>query len=306
MAVLLFSVAIFLSIVAASFVLMTAFVSRAQVRQRVGSSIRGGSFANASGPTPLGELASVNERLLSASPARLTQLRLDMQRAGFFSDDAPRIFLLLRTISILALPTLGFLAATAFMPSSTLMQRLLLTGVMLIFSFLLPNAALDRLKLIRTEDYRRKFPDLLDMLTVCVDAGLSFEGALQRLANDFSIRSPLMGINLQILSSELRAGRPLSEALDALADRLGLDEAKSFATLLKQSLELGSDIGSALRVYSEEMREKRVMRAEEKANRLPVVMVIPLGLFIFPVIMLIILFPAAIKITENLKNFGGG
>lgn len=304
--VLLFSIAIFLSIVAVSFLLMTTFVSRAQVRQRVGSPGPGGTMAGVSGSTPLGELATVNERLFSASPARLTQLRLDMQRAGFFSDEAPRIYLLLRTVALITLPTLAFLASALFMPNATPTQRLLLTGVVLIFSFLLPNAALDRLKLIRTEDYRRKFPDLLDMLTVCVDAGLSFEGALQRLARDFGLRSPLMGINLEILSSELRAGRPLGEALDGLSERLGLEEAKSFATLLKQSLELGSDIGSALRVYSEEMRDKRVMRAEERANRLPVVMVIPLGMFIFPVIMLIILFPAAIKITETLKNFGGG
>ena len=154
--------------------------------------------------------------------------------------------------------------------------------------------------------YQMVFPDLLDMLVVCVDAGLSFEGALQRLATQFSARSRALTINLHILASELRAGRSTPEALDGLADRLNLDEAKSFSGLLKQSLELGSDIGSALRVYGEEMREKRGARAEEKANRLPVVMVLPLGIFIFPVLMIVILYPAIVKIAAAMSNFNGG
>jgi tight adherence protein C len=93
------------------------------------------------------------------------------------------------------------------------------------------------------------------------------------------------------------------EALDALSDRLGLDEAGSFVAMLRQSIELGSDIGDALRVFSDEMRDKRLIRAEEKANKLSVKMVIPLGLFIFPVVLLVTILPVMIKL---MKVIGSG
>ena len=104
-----------------------------------------------------------------------------------------------------------------------------------------------------------------------------------------------------MMGAEMRAGRSTVEALNSFADRLGLDEAASFNTMLRQSLELGSDIGEALRIFSEDMRDKRLLRAEEAANKLSVKMVLPLGLFIFPVVLLVVMLPVVIKLLTVLR-----
>ena len=105
-----------------------------------------------------------------------------------------------------------------------------------------------------------------------------------------------MGMNLTLLAAETRAGRSTADALGTFADRLNIDEARSFLILLRQSLELGTDVGAALRVFSDEMRGKRLLRAEETANKLPVKMVLPLGAFIFPVILMVVLVPVLIRL----------
>lgn len=303
---LLFSIAIFAAIAGGSYVLLATYTARIQVRQRLKTS--SGATIGDPGATslPFSTLMEINQRYLSPTPKKVSQLRLDLQRAGFFSERAPQAFLLLRTVSTIYLPLIGYVAIQFLLPSVSGMGLMLLTMGLLFVGFVLPQAVVDRMKARTALEYRRAFPDLLDMLIVCVDAGLSFEGALQRLAFQFGARSKKLSYNLQVLGSELRAGRSLAESMDAFADRLGLDEARSFAVLLKQSLELGSDIGSALRVYGDEMRDKRAMVAEEKANRLPVLMVIPLGLFIFPVLLTVILYPAIVRMVDAVRSFSGG
>jgi tight adherence protein C len=159
-----------------------------------------------------------------------------------------------------------------------------------------PSALIARRQRLLTVKYRTHFPDLLDLMVVCVDAGLSLEAALERISLEIMKQSRALGMNLVLLGAEMRAGRSMSEALTALADRLGLDEARSFAAMLRQSIELGTDVAMALRVFSDEMRDRRLMRAEERANQLPVKMVIPLGLFIFPVILMVIMFPVVVQL----------
>ena len=108
---------------------------------------------------------------------------------------------------------------------------------------------------------------------------------MDRISGEITQQNRYLGTNLQIMGAETRAGRSTIDALASLADRLGLDEARSLAAMLRQSIELGTDVGDALRVFSDEMRDRRLLRAEERANQLPVKMVAPLGLFIFPVIL---------------------
>ncbi len=303
---IIFNVALFVAIATASFVVLSAYASRVQVRKRLEAS--GTTFlpGEMQSPGQFATLLAVNDRIFGATPGKTTQLRLNLQRAGFFGDKAPQFFMLLRTLTMIYVPLLGYLAIHFFLPNLTTKNTLLLSTLFIFVGYILPNAILDRLKARQLDDYRTAFPDLLDMLVVCVDAGLGFEAALQRLSTQFASRSKNLGFNLMILSSELRAGRSISDAMDGLADRLGLDEVRSFSTLLKQSLELGSDIGGTLRVYSDEMRDKRAALAEERANRLPVVMVVPIGLLIFPVLMTVILYPAVVRMGDAMKAFGGG
>ena len=131
--------------------------------------------------------------------------------------------------------------------------------------YLTPSLWLDKRVKAKKAEHQAGFPDFMDLLVVCADAGLAMEASLDRVGRELGEAYPSLAANIHMATLEIRAGRTLSEALDHLGDRLGLDEARSFATLIQQSDELGSSISDALRVYSEDMRHKRMSRAEEKA-----------------------------------------
>jgi tight adherence protein C len=168
----------------------------------------------------------------------------------------------------------------------------------------LPDAFIARRQRRLRQEYRVVFPDLLDMLVVCVDAGLSLNASLGRIRPEVAKRSSSLGLNLELLSTETRAGKSAAEALDRFADRVNLDEVRSFVLALRQSIELGTDVGDALRAFSDEMRDRRLMRAEEAGNKLPVKMVVPLGVCIFPVILLSMMLPVVIRLASVLGKGG--
>ena len=136
----------------------------------------------------------------------------------------------------------------------------------------------------------------MDLLVVCADAGLSMEASLDRVGRELGDSYPSLCANLHMTNLEIRAGRTMTEALEHLSDRLGLEEARSFSTLITQSEELGSSITEALRVYSDDMRHKRLSRAEEKAYALPAKLSVPLMLFVFPVLFVVILLPVFVRL----------
>ncbi len=164
--------------------------------------------------------------------------------------------------------------------------------------FIGPSVWLDWRKNFMRSRYRNAFPDFMDLVVVCVESGQSLPGAIDRVSHEIVQFSPQLGANLHLVSLELRAGRTLVDSLSALHERVDIDEVRSLQILLKQSEELGASIAATLRIFSEEMREKRLMRAEAKAHALPVKMTIPLGLFIFPVIMMVILVPVIIRMKN--------
>jgi tight adherence protein C len=167
------------------------------------------------------------------------------------------------------------------------------------FGYYGPEAYIKRRQRVLQGVYRGIFPDILDMMVVCVDAGLSLNAALERVGSEGSASSRELGMNFALMGAEMRAGRGTMEALQNFADRIGIDEAKSLALLIQQSLELGTDVSQALRTFSDEMRDKRASRAEEKAAALPAKLVIPMGAFIFPVILVVILTPILLKLARS-------
>ena len=167
----------------------------------------------------------------------------------------------------------------------------LLAWLAAMVGYFAPRVLLDRRIATRRAQHRMGFPDFMDLLVVCADAGLSMEAALDRVGRELSDSYPSLSTNIYMTTLEIRAGRSLSEAFEHFAERLGLDEARSFATLLQQSQELGSSLTEALRVYSDDMRHKRMSLAEEKAYSLPAKLSVPLILCIFPVIIVVILLP---------------
>jgi len=224
------------------------------------------------------------------------KLRRDLIKAGYFSDYAIRLYILARLGLVLALPTFAYIFAQVFFSETSSYTKLGVVAVSALIAVLGPDAYIRRRQRLLQQEYRLTFPDLIDMLVVCSDAGLSLNGAFARVEPEVSKQSRALGTNLMLLGAEMRAGRSTSDALGTFADRLDLNEARAFVILLRQSVELGTDIGDALRVYSNEMRTKRLLRAEETANKLPVKMVIPLGAFIFPVILMLVLLPVILKL----------
>jgi tight adherence protein C len=165
-----------------------------------------------------------------------------------------------------------------------------------IAGYVAPSMYLDRRVARRRNEHRAGFPDFMDLLVVCADSGLSMEAALERVGRELGASYPSLCTNVHMANLEIRAGRSMTEALDHLGDRLGLEEARSFATLIQQSAELGSSITDALRVYSDDMRHKRLSRAEEKAYSLPAKLAIPMMVCIFPVLFVVILLPVIVRL----------
>lgn len=223
-------------------------------------------------------------------------LEAKLFRAGFYHASAPLIYTLCRLAAV-GLGFLGMYALLSWVLPSKLPGFIGLFGAAIfgLACIVIPSVMLDRFENAQKKVYRRAFPDFMDMMITCADAGMSLEAAVERVSQEMAGTHKWLGIQLAIMNLQLRAGKPLREALRELADRIGLDEAKSLAVLFRQSEELGTSLTDALRVYSAEMRGQRVLQAEERANALPVKMMIPLGLCIFPVVMMVIMLPVVIR-----------
>ena len=233
---------------------------------------------------------------LGLDAAAQRKLRPALQRAGFFGPEALATYAGARLALLAGLPMLALAATIGAPPNVGIAERAAVTVVTMAIAYYLPKAYLSRRQRLLEAAYRLSFPDFLDMLVVCINAGLSLEAALDRAGREIGRGNPAFAANLDLMASEMRAGKSTGEALQSLADRLGLPEACSFAALLKQTIELGTDVAQALTTFAEEMRSRRLANAEEKAAALPPKLTIPLGLFIFPVVLIAVLAPAVLRI----------
>jgi tight adherence protein C len=243
-------------------------------------------------------LARVGSLLQPDSASSLSDLRKNLVQAGFFSRSAVLVYQGTRLVSAIGFTLAVLVADRIFrveVPGQFLPAIAALSGGI---GFIAPSVWLDWRKNVMRTRYRNAFPDFMDLVVVCVESGQSLPGAIDRVSHEIVQFSPELGANLHVVSLELRAGRTLVDALAAMNERVDIEEIKSLQILLKQSEELGASISTTLRIFSEEMREKRLVRAEAKALALPVKMTIPLGLFIFPVILMVILVPVIIRMKR--------
>ena len=223
-------------------------------------------------------------------------IELRLFQAGFYSDRAFAVYNIARVLLVVAAfltfyPLLGYVVP-ATLPGFVAPAA---SGILGLAFIVVPSVALDRYASRLRETYRRGFPDFMDMMITCADAGMSLEAAVERVSSEMAATHRDLGIQLAIMTLQLRAGRTLREGLRDLAERIGIDEARSLAVLFRQSEELGTSLVDALRVYSDEMRSQRILRAEERANALPVKMMLPLGFCVFPVVMMIVMLPLVIR-----------
>jgi tight adherence protein C len=235
-------------------------------------------------------------------------LRQKLIAAGFRATYAPRVYTLVRLVSVIMLPVLVVLlfAASGSSPSMVkLYFSLIIAAAMgLYLPALYVRVRADR----RQQQIVNGFPDALDLMLVCVEAGLGLEAAFSRVGMEMITSHPLLAEQFGAVVLELRAGRSHEDALRRMADRAGVDDVRAFSTLLIQSTKLGSSIAQTLRTYAAEMREKRRMRAEEKAHRLPVLISIPLVACMLPTMIGVLMLPAAIRVARAVLPalHGGG
>lgn len=222
-------------------------------------------------------------------------LRKRLILAGIYDPRGVAIFFLARAAFAVGLAV----AAMMFAPGQGGSVYWMLVGAAGILGYVAPSIYLDRRIAGRRDEHRSGFPDFMDLLVVCADAGLSMEAALDRVGRELADSYPSLCANIHMANLEIRAGRTMTEALEHLAERLGLEEARSFSTLIQQSDELGSSITEALRVYSDDMRHKRLSRAEEKAYSLPAKLSLPMMVCIFPVLFVVILLPVAVRLATG-------
>jgi tight adherence protein C len=225
-------------------------------------------------------------------------LRHRLVQAGIYDSHAAAYFFIARTAMAVGLALVSFFVLQMFgMHGKTLFWLLVMAGGLC--GYLAPSLFLARRVAAKRLEHQAGFPDFMDLLVVCADAGLAIEAALDRIGRELSDSYPSLAANIHMAILEIRAGRTLTEALEHLGDRLGLEEARSFATLIRQSDELGSGVSNALRVYSEDMRHKRMSRAEEKAYSLPAKLSVPMMVCIFPVLFIVILLPVIVQLATH-------
>lgn len=230
-----------------------------------------------------------------ADDENLKVLRRRLIQAGIYDPRAVAYFFIARTALAIGIAAALFLVLPVLgAPRGSGFWLLVIVGG--IGGYVLPSIVVDRRIASRKLEHRMGFPDFMDLLVVCADSGLSLEAALERVGRELGDSYPSLTANIHITNLEIRAGRNLKDALERFAERLALEEVRAFATLINQSIDLGSSITDAMRVYSDDMRHKRLSRAEEKAYALPAKLSLPMMACIFPVIFVVILLPVFVKL----------
>ena len=294
-------VAVFLAVTFVTLAIGSITATWSDVRRRATATDTG--FRSGAGEGDVRIRSSEPEFLKGLVPTdedKKTALMRFLNSAGYYGTSAMIWFQATRLVVAVGLGMVTALLYGRVFPDHSWYMGAAASVALTFMGYILPRAVLSigRDKLF--EEHRHGFPDFLDLLVICVEAGISVESAMDRISRDMASDYPSLARNLGFMSLELRAGKSTHEALEGLASRLGIPEAKSFAALIKQSEELGTSLVQSLRVYSQEMRQKRLVRAEEKAHALPVKLVLPLALFIFPVILGITLMPVAMKLFRAL------
>jgi tight adherence protein C len=227
-------------------------------------------------------------------------LRTRFMNAGWRNPVAPTLYFASKTALALVVPALVavVVAIVGVAVPGTRLLTLLLVSAML--GYYAPNVTLARISKWRKREIFESIPDALDLLTVCVEAGLSLERALIKVAAEIHIKSETLAQELQLVLMEMRAGFSKEKALRNFALRSGVDDVDTLVAMLVQSERFGTSVGDSLRVYSENLRNKRRLLAEECAAKIGLKLLFPLIFCIFPTLLMVLLGPAAIQISRVL------
>jgi tight adherence protein C len=290
--------------------LLLRLVSPDRVQQRLTAVAGGAASAGGEGPwlAHIVKLTGPLARLSVPDEGWETSLiRLRFMNAGLRHPSVPALYFAAKTSLAIGLPLLLFLAlsgARTDYTNNTLLFWLLIAAAC---GYYLPNVVLKRLIVRRQRDIFENFPDALDLMTVCVEAGLAMDAALTRVADEIGLKSAVLSEELKLVTLELRAGNAKERALRNLAMRTGVEDVDALVAMLIQAERFGTSIATSLRVQSEQLRTKRRQRAEEQAAKIALKLLFPLIFFIFPALLVVLMGPAFIQIYRVLlPGMGGG
>ncbi|HEX4949695.1 MAG TPA: type II secretion system F family protein [Blastocatellia bacterium] len=240
-------------------------------------------------------------KITRPSNRNLRRLRRRLVKAGFSSENAVSVYVVVRLVVAFIVPIAVLLVLLALdFPRSPQFVALVMLGA--IFGLFMPSFNLSRMISKRQQKIARALPDAIDLMVVCVEAGLGLNAALQRVGRELELVEPVLAGEMAITNREIRAGKPRDEALRNLGDRTGVDDIKSLVAMLIQSDRFGTSIASSLRVFADSMRTKRRQRAEEMVSKASIKLLFPLLLFIFPALLIVLLGPALITLYRALDQ----
>jgi len=246
----------------------------------------------------MGRMFEPISRLIPKSLKEVGATRKKLMAAGYKRSSAVHIFFGIKALLIIIAPLLLFISGfTRSMPAENV---LILYIACFVGGYIIPDFILSTRVTARKERIQLSLPDALDLLVVCVEAGLGLDQAILKTAEELKVTHPDICDELNLVTLELRAGKARREALKNLADRTGVEDIQALVSMLVQTDKFGTSIAQSLRVHSDSLRTKRRQRAEERAHKVSVKLVFPLVFLIFPSMFVVILGPGMITIMTTL------
>ncbi|MEM7767130.1 MAG: type II secretion system F family protein [Pseudomonadota bacterium] len=243
--------------------------------------------------------AGVGRRATPADAAERSAIQQKLVRAGYMHPDAVPLYYAARTVCLIvplavAGVMYGLVRPGWLDPESVWLGVPFAVGI----GVLAPSFYLDRRVAARSKACFKGLPDMMDLLVACVEAGLGLDAAVLRVADELAQRHPHLSRHIRTVGLEMRAGKARKAAWKTFADRVGLEDAQSLATMLRQAEEMGTSLGETLRVLSKDMRARRMLKAEEQAMALSAKLTLPLIVFVFPVLLGVLILPAVIRLQD--------
>jgi tight adherence protein C len=289
-----------------AFLALSHYAAASRRRARLAGGAAGPTVGRSGGGSVVSGMVSgvrrLGDRIAIQDPAQVSVLRAKLMQAGYYSRESVAIYLGARAAAM-ASAILGMVLMLPWaMGKGGGMLGVSAGAAFAIVAIMGPDKVLSSRRSKREREFREGFPDLLDLLVASVEAGLSLDAAVSRVTEELERRYRVLAEQLRVLTLELRAGKARKDAWVAFAERLGIDEARSLAVMLRQAEEMGTSLSQTLAIFSDDMRSKRMLRAEEKAMALPAKMMLPLILFIFPCLIGVLMLPAAYRISQSLGH----
>ena len=245
-------------------------------------------------------LASPINKLLPPSATEARKLQKQLMHAGFRSKEAPIIYRAIQIATMAGFPLM--VAATCALLARPLKSAVVYIMIAFVIGFALPRFTLKRITNNRQRDLRWGLADALDLMVISVEAGLGLNAAMMKVSSELRDVHPAIAIEFELANLEIRVGRERDEALRNLAERTGVDDLRSLVAMLIQTDKFGTSIARGLRIFSDSLRTKRRQRAEQEAQKAAVKLLFPLACFLFPVLFIAILGPAAINLIDVLDK----